>query len=102
MHLRLSARTGAGLDALRARLHALAAGEDVGAAGSFSARARHVDALARADAALAAAAARLDEGAGELAAEELRAAQDALGEITGRLDADALLGRIFATFCIGK
>jgi tRNA modification GTPase len=74
----------------------------VGAAGSFSARARHVDALARADAALAAAAARLDEGAGELAAEELRAAQDALGEITGRLDADALLGRIFATFCIGK
>jgi tRNA modification GTPase len=102
MHLRLSARTGAGLDALRARLHALAAGEDVGAAGRFSARARHVDALARADAALAAAAARLDEGAGELAAEELRAAQDALGEITGRLDADALLGRIFATFCIGK
>jgi tRNA modification GTPase len=99
-HLWLSARTGAGLDPLRARLHALAAGDT--AAGSFSARQRHLDALARSGAALAAAAARLDEHAAELAAEDLRGAQAALGEITGTFDAEALLGRIFAGFCIGK
>jgi tRNA modification GTPase len=51
---------------------------------------------------LAQGAKQLHHGAGELAAEELRRAQDALGEITGRVDADALLGRIFADFCIGK
>jgi tRNA modification GTPase len=101
-HLWLSARTGAGLDRLRARLHALAAGEDAGGGGSFSARQRHLDALGRADAALAVAAARLAEDAAELAAEELRGAQAALGEITGTFDAEQLLGRIFAGFCIGK
>jgi tRNA modification GTPase len=101
-HLRISARTGAGLDRLRARLHALAAGEDAASGGSFSARLRHLDALERADAALATAAQRLAEDAAELAAEELREAQAALGEITGAFDAEALLGRIFAGFCIGK
>ena len=101
-HLWLSARTGAGLDRLRARLHAVDAGEDATAGGSFSARQRHLDALERADAALAQAAARLAEDAAELAAEELRDAQAALGEITGVVDAEALLGRIFAGFCIGK
>ena len=40
--------------------------------------------------------------AGELAAEELRAAQQALGEITGEFRSDDLLGAIFSTFCIGK
>jgi len=100
-HLWLSARTGEGLDALRQRLRD-AAGLGEGSDGAFSARARHVDALARADALLAQAAAQLHHGAGELAAEELRRAQDALGEITGTVDADALLGRIFGDFCIGK
>ncbi|MBW8313025.1 MAG: tRNA uridine-5-carboxymethylaminomethyl(34) synthesis GTPase MnmE [Rhizobium sp.] len=100
-HLWLSARTGEGLDALRQRLRE-AAGLGEGSDGAFSARARHVDALARADALLAQAAAQLHHGAGELAAEELRRAQDALGEITGTVDADALLGRIFGDFCIGK
>lgn len=100
-HLWLSARTGAGLDALRAALRE-SAGLGDGVEGSFSARARHVDALRRGAEALARAAAQLHHGAGELAAEELRQAQDALGEITGRVDADALLGRIFADFCIGK
>jgi tRNA modification GTPase len=42
------------------------------------------------------------EGALELAAEELRAAQAALGELTGELTSDDLLGEIFASFCIGK
>ncbi|HEX4854276.1 tRNA uridine-5-carboxymethylaminomethyl(34) synthesis GTPase MnmE [Arenimonas sp.] len=100
-HLWLSARSGAGFDALRAALRE-AAGLGDGAEGSFSARARHVDALRRGAEALARAAAQLHHGAGELAAEELRQAQDALGEITGRVDADGLLGRIFADFCIGK
>ncbi|GAB2499695.1 tRNA uridine-5-carboxymethylaminomethyl(34) synthesis GTPase MnmE [Arenimonas alkanexedens] len=100
-HLWLSARTGEGLDALRGALRE-AAGLGEGAEGGFSARARHVDALARGADALARAAAQLHHGAGELAAEELRQAQDALGEITGRVDADALLGRIFSDFCIGK
>lgn len=100
-HLWLSAKTGAGLDGLRAALRE-AAGLGEGLEGSFSARARHLEALARTAAHLDQAAARLGEGAGELAAEELRLAQDALGELTGRVDADALLGRIFSSFCIGK
>ena len=40
--------------------------------------------------------------AGELVAEELRAAQDALGEITGSFATEDLLGEIFSSFCIGK
>ncbi len=99
-HLWISARTGAGLDTLRARLRD-AAGLGEGSEGAFSARTRHLEALARGARHLGAAAAQLHQGAGELAAEELRQAQDALGTITGRVDADALLGRIFADFCIG-
>lgn len=100
-HLWLSAHTGAGLDRLRDELRA-AAGLGDGSDGAFSARARHLDALGRAAAWLERAGAQLHHGAGELAAEELRQAQDALGEITGRVDADGLLGRIFGDFCIGK
>lgn len=100
-HLWLSARTGAGLEGLHQALRT-AAGFGESAEGSFSARARHVEALARAAIHLEETAARLHAGAGELAAEEARRAQEALGEITGRLEADDLLGRIFASFCIGK
>jgi tRNA modification GTPase len=102
--LRLSARTGAGLDELRARLRAAAGGDapDTDRDGAFSARERHLDALRRAALHLDAAASRLGAGQGELAAEDLRGAQSALGELTGAVDADALLGRIFAGFCIGK
>jgi len=98
----VSARTGLGLDALRAGLRALAGAAAGEAGGSFSARARHLEALDRAEALLLDAARQLDAGHAELAAEELRRAQAALGEITAPLDADALLGRIFAGFCIGK
>ena len=70
--------------------------------GAFSARARQVDALRRAAAELKAAAAMLDAGSLDLAAESLRLAHDALGEVTGRVVPDALLGHIFSTFCIGK
>jgi tRNA modification GTPase len=45
---------------------------------------------------------QLAHGAGELAAEELRQAQHALGEITGSYTSDDLLGTIFGSFCIGK
>jgi tRNA modification GTPase len=100
--IRLSARTGAGLDLLRSELARLA-GRGEGAQGAFSARRRHVDALQRvAEHLLAAERALHERRAGELAAEELRAAQHALGEITGEYTSDDLLGAIFSTFCIGK
>ena len=95
----VSARTGAGFDALHARLRALAG---VGGEGAFSARARHVDALQRARALLDEAVDGFASARPELAADSLRRAHDALGEITGRVLPDALLGHIFATFCIGK
>ena len=101
VHLWLSASTGQGLDALRDELRQ-AAGQGEGAQGAFSARARHLGALNRVGVALEYAAQRLEDGAGELAAEDLRLAQDALGEITGRITPDALLGEIFGRFCIGK
>ncbi|WP_394538934.1 tRNA uridine-5-carboxymethylaminomethyl(34) synthesis GTPase MnmE [Lysobacter enzymogenes] len=99
----VSAQTGAGLDALHARLRALAQG-DAGEAmeGAFTARARHVDALIRAGEELSEARAQLDHEMLDLAAEALRQAHDALGEITGRVRADDLLGHIFSSFCIGK
>jgi tRNA modification GTPase len=105
----VSARTGAGLDALRAALLRVA-GWDAATGGDtvFLARERQLDALRRAQAHLADAAARadLEHGYGnaqlELFAEELRLAAQALAEITGEFSADDLLGRIFSRFCIGK
>jgi tRNA modification GTPase len=96
-----SAKTGAGLDALREHLKRLAgAGSGEGA---FSARRRHVLALQQVGTHLDRTAAILAASrAGELAAEELRHAQHALGEITGTYASDDLLGAIFSSFCIGK
>ncbi len=99
--LLISARTGEGLQTLKDRLYQWAAGGQH--EGVFSARQRHLDALKRARA-------HVDQGsralrqqaAGELLAEELRLAQQALSEITGRFTADDLLGEIFSRFCIGK
>lgn len=99
--LRLSARTGEGLAALRAHLQA-AIGYSPTDTGAVSARARHLEALTHARAALEAACALLAQRRGELVAEELRLAQRALGEITGEFTSDDLLGRIFGSFCIGK
>ena len=99
--LRLSARTGEGLAALRAHLQA-AIGYSPTDTGAVSARARHLEALTRARAALEAACTLLAARRGELVAEELRLAQRALGEITGEFTSDDLLGRIFGSFCIGK
>jgi tRNA modification GTPase len=101
--LHLSARTGEGLDALRRALLERA-GWHASPEGVYIARTRHVQALQAARGHLAAArdlAAQAD-AALDLLAEELRLAHDALGEITGRISADALLGEIFGRFCIGK
>lgn len=99
-HIHLSARTGQGIDLLRESLRRHAGAETEG---SFSARARHVEALRRAAAHLMESRAALTAtGALEIAAEELRQTQNALGEITGVFGVEDLLGRIFANFCIGK
>jgi tRNA modification GTPase len=100
--LRVSALTGSGLAVLHQALRAASTGAADAGEGAFTARARHVDSLRRAADILAEARTALDSEALELAAESLRLAHDALGAITGRVLADDLLGRIFASFCIGK
>ena len=98
----ISALTGDGLDVLRTHLK-LTMGFHTAESGTVSARARHLEALSRARAYVEEGAHQLQERrAGELVAEELRAAQQALGEITGEFTTDDLLGRIFSNFCIGK
>ena len=102
-HVRVSALNGQGLDSLESLVLELlgAQGSEVG--GEFSARQRHVDALSRALKHVHSGAAEiLVSGSGELLAEELRMAADQLGEITGRMSSDQLLGEIFSSFCIGK
>ena len=101
--VRVSALTGTGLTELEGEIvdcvtHAPALCED-----AFMARGRHLNALNRTRNALDRAMTRFDvEWAGELVAEELRAAQEALGEITGAFATEDLLGKIFSSFCIGK
>lgn len=100
--LAISARTGAGLEALTEHLKQCM-GYSAAAEGTFSARRRHLQALERARQFIEQGAAQLREAAaGELLAEDLRQAQQALGEITGAVTADELLGKIFGSFCIGK
>ncbi|PPU76602.1 tRNA uridine-5-carboxymethylaminomethyl(34) synthesis GTPase MnmE [Xanthomonas cucurbitae] len=99
----ISAMTGHGLEHLHARLRELALGDASDSVeGEFSARARHVEALRRAEQHAEAADLELGFEQLELAAEELRLAHAALGEITGKMSADDLLGQIFSSFCIGK
>jgi tRNA modification GTPase len=100
--LYVSATTGEGVDLLREHLKECM-GFQGADSGTVSARRRHLDALVRADRYLQEARRQLlDRRAGELMAEELRQAQQALAEITGAFTSDDLLGRIFASFCIGK
>ena len=101
MTLGVSARQGTGLDALRAHLKTCMGFEHADT-GVFSARRRHLDAIARAHTHTQQAQQQLQQKRGELAAEELRLAQQALAEVTGEFTSDDLLGRIFASFCIGK
>jgi len=100
--IRLSARTSTGVDELRDHLK-----QSMGFAGNmeggFLARRRHLQALELAATHLLQGKAQLlGAWAGELLAEELRLAQQALSEITGEFTSDDLLGRIFSSFCIGK
>jgi len=99
----LSAKAeGAGLELLREHLKACMGYEQT-AESSFSARRRHLEALRQACGYLDHGRDQLTlAGAGELLAEDLRHAQQALGEITGAFSSDDLLGRIFSSFCIGK
>ncbi len=101
--LRLSARTGVGLQDLRARL-LLLAGWQASPEGVYIARERHVQALRRTDDHLHMADQLLGRQAHalDLLAEELRLAQNCLNEITGEFTSDDLLGVTFSRFCIGK
>jgi tRNA modification GTPase len=99
----LSAKTGDGIDDLRRMLLALA-GWNAVPEGVYMARERHVQALQRVAHHVAEALSQVAAPAPllDLVAEELRLAQNALGEITGAFGADDLLGVIFSRFCIGK
>ncbi len=100
--IRIAAKSSDGLDTLRDHLKQCM-GFASTTEGGFLARRRHLDALERAQDSLLQGQGQLEGyGAGELLAEDLRAAQDALGEITGHLSPDELLGKIFSSFCIGK
>lgn len=99
--LYLSAKQRQGLDELGQHLKNIM-GYQQSNEGGFTARRRHLDALKRAQDHVDLAKEQLSIGAGELMAEELRQAQHALGEITGHVSADDLLGQIFSSFCIGK
>ena len=98
----VSIRTGEGIGELKEHLKRSLGYRGAGA-GSFTARRRQLDALERTLSHLRAAEENAGSGmAPELAAEELRLAQNELGEITGKVTSDDLLGVIFSTFCIGK
>lgn len=100
--IKVSAKTGQGLDDLRKHIKILA-GLDQSTETLFSARRRHLSALKKAQAAISLGLQQLKEhNAGELLADELLQAQNALNEITGEFTADDLLGEIFSGFCIGK
>ncbi len=99
--IRLSAKSGEGVELLRDHLKQSIGYQGTGE-GAFMARRRHLDALERAAVNLQTGDQLLQQGSGELLAEELRRAQQSLGEITGEVTSDDLLGKIFSSFCIGK
>jgi tRNA modification GTPase len=100
--LNVSAKTGAGIDELREAMRQLAGYQDLGE-GAFTARRRHVDAIATAAEHFQRGREALEtQKAGELLAEDLRLSHEALGELSGAVSSDDLLGRIFSEFCIGK
>jgi tRNA modification GTPase len=100
--INLSAKADLGIDVLREHLKTCM-GYQATAEGGFLARRRHLDAIDRAEELLDLGHSQLiHNNAGELLAEDLRQAQQALGEITGDVSSDDLLGKIFSSFCIGK
>ena len=100
--LAVSVKSGAGMNTLTTYLKATVGYAD-NREGTFTARRRHLEALVQAHQHIQRGHQQLAQvHAGELLAEELRLAQQALGEITGEFSSDDLLGRIFSDFCIGK
>lgn len=98
----LSAKHKLGLDLLVTHLKQVMGYQQTGE-GVLLARKRHLEAIQTALDAVKNAQFQLQHfAAGELVAEDLRLAQNALSEITGRFSSDDLLGRIFTSFCIGK
>ena len=102
VQINLSAKAKLGLNQLTDHLKTIM-GYNTAAEGTFTARRRHLDALERSLDYLQQGKLQLNNhGAGELLADDMYQAQKALGEITGQLSADDLLGKIFSSFCIGK
>ncbi|NNC55460.1 MAG: hypothetical protein HKO07_07050, partial [Pseudomonadales bacterium] len=98
----ISALKDQGISLIADRLREMFAFES-GNENTFTARQRHIDTLRNCETSLHNARRQLVQtGAAELFAEDLRKAQQQLGEITGRFSSDDLLGEIFSTFCIGK
>ncbi len=98
----LSAKQHAGIELLKEHLKQCMGYQSAGE-GTFMARRRHLEAIQKAIQNVDNGLQQLQEySAGELLAEELRLAQNALSEITGEFTSDDLLGRIFTSFCIGK
>ncbi len=97
----LSIKTGAGMELLTDYLKR-SVGYDNKGEEVFIARRRHIEALKQAEQSLDNALTQLNSHLGELVAEDLRQAQNALSEITGAFSSDDLLGKIFSSFCIGK
>jgi len=100
----ISAKTGLGVETVKSALRAQLVSGGFEAAESVTVtNIRHRDALRRAGESLSQALESVNCGmAGELISIDVRAAADALGEITGAITTDEILGRIFSEFCIGK
>lgn len=102
LEIQVSAMDGTGLDTLRQQIKT-SAGFRESEDSPFLGRQRHIDALHRAESFLnTGLEQQAIHQAGELLADDLTSCQKALGEITGDISSDDLLGLIFGSFCIGK
>jgi len=99
----LSALNGQNIEYLKEKIFDTAIGEGFSTDDTVVTNVRHAEALSRADAALADVLQAMDAGiSGDLIAQDIRRALYALGEITGEIGVEELLGNIFGRFCIGK